>query len=216
MHTLTDPILIVLILTNLMILGTSRLASCIRLVSAQGILLGLLPLALHGGLTVRLAVLAAGSVAIKGLVFPWLLSRAQREAGVSREIEPWIGYTPSMLAGAGGLAGALWLSSRLPLPAGMPSTLALPVALFTILVGLFLILSRNTALSQVLGYLVLENGIYAVGVGLALDEHLLVELGVLLDALVAVFVMGIIIFHISREFDHIDVDRLSTLKDWEQ
>lgn len=216
MHPLTDPILVLLILTNLMLLGSSRLGACVRLVSIQGILLGLLPLVLGEAITLRLLVLAAGSIAIKGLVFPWLLSRAQREAGVRREIEPWIGFAPSLLAGVGGLAGALWLSSRLPLPPGINPTLALPVALFMILTGLFVIIGRNKALSQVLGYLVLENGIYAFGVGLALQEHLLVELGVLLDALVAVFVMGIMIFHISREFDHIDVDRLSTLKDWEQ
>ena len=89
----------------------------------------------------------------------------------------------------------------------------LPVALATILTGLLLIVSRRTALSQVIGYLVLENGILAFGAGLALEEPLIVELGVLLDVFVAVFVMGIAIFHISREFDHIDVDQLTLLKD---
>jgi len=68
--------------------------------------------------------------------------------------------------------------------------------------------------SQVLGFLVMENGIYVFGVGVVKEISLLVELGVLLDVFVAVFVMGITIFHISREFDHIDTDRLSTLKDW--
>jgi hydrogenase-4 component E len=67
--------------------------------------------------------------------------------------------------------------------------------------------------SQVLGFLVLENGIFTFGVGLVQELSLLVELGVLLDVFVAVFVMGIMIFHISREFDHLDADRLSTLKD---
>ena len=59
----------------------------------------------------------------------------------------------------------------------------------------------------------MENGIYTFGVGLVSEGSLLVELGVLLDIFVAVFVMGIIIFHISREFDHLDTDRLSSLKD---
>lgn len=216
MNPLTDPILVVLILTNLTLLGSSRFASCIRLVAAQGVLLGLLPLVLGERLNARLAALALGGMLIKGLLFPALLARAQRDAGVSRELDPRIGNTASMLAGIGGLVGSLWLASRLPLPPHTATTLALPTALFTIFVGLFLIVGRTKALSQVIGYLVLENGIYAFGIGLALHEHLLVELGVLLDALVAVFVMGIIIFHISREFDHIDVDRLSTLKDWKE
>ena len=87
------------------------------------------------------------------------------------------------------------------------------MALFSIFAGLFLIISRKRAVSQVLGFLVLENGIYTFGVGVAARTPLLVEAGVLLDVFVAVFVMGITIFHISREFDHIEIDRLSTLKD---
>jgi hydrogenase-4 component E len=59
----------------------------------------------------------------------------------------------------------------------------------------------------------MENGIYAFGVALLLDQPVLVELGILLDVFVAVFVMGIAIFHISREFDHIDTRRLSSLAD---
>ena len=81
------------------------------------------------------------------------------------------------------------------------------------LVGLFVIISRKKALTQVLGYLVLENGIYAFGVGIAQSAPLIVELGVLLDVFVAVFVMGITIFHINRQFDHIDTDRMAFLRD---
>jgi hydrogenase-4 component E len=214
MKALTDPVLVILLLTNLMILGSSSLSACIRLVAVQGVVLGLLPLVIEGAATPRLLVLAGGSMVLKGFVFPWLLSRALREAAVRREVEPVVGYTTSLIIGVAALCVALWLSSRLPLPPGLGASQALPLALFMIQVGLFLIVSRNKALLQVLGYLVLENGIYAFGVGLALREHLLVELGVLLDVFVAVFVMGIIIFHISREFDHIDVDQLSKLKDW--
>jgi hydrogenase-4 component E len=66
-----------------------------------------------------------------------------------------------------------------------------------------------------LGYLVMENGIYLFGVSLVPEQPMTVELGVLLDVFVGVFIMGIMIFHINREFDHIDVGRLSTLKDSE-
>jgi hydrogenase-4 component E len=92
-------------------------------------------------------------------------------------------------------------------------SLLVPVALSTILIGLFLIVSRKKALSQVLGYLVFENGIFTFGVGAAYEAPVLVEMGVLLDVFVAVFVMGIAIFHISREFDSIDTTRLETLRD---
>ena len=78
-----------------------------------------------------------------------------------------------------------------------------------------MIVSRRTALSQVLGYLVLENGIFLSGIALIHDEPVLIEMGVLLDVFVAVFIMGIMIFHIQREFDHIETDQLSALKDVE-
>ena len=99
------------------------------------------------------------------------------------------------------------------MPENIASPWLVPVAFFSIFAGLFLIVSRKRAVNQVLGFLVLENGIYTFGVGVAARTPLLVEVGVLLDVFVAVFVMGITIFHINREFDHIDTDRLSTLKD---
>jgi hydrogenase-4 component E len=152
------------------------------------------------------------------VVFPRLLYRAEQTAGVKHEFQPLIGYSLSILLGVMLLALSLWVGSSLHLPgyaAGqeMTSKLVVPVALFTIMTGLLLIITRNKALTQVLGYLVLENGIYIVGVSLVREQPLLVEMGILLDVFVAVFVMGIMIFHISREFDHMDVDQLSVLKD---
>jgi hydrogenase-4 component E len=108
---------------------------------------------------------------------------------------------------------SIWMSSRLPLPSSQAGSLVVPVAFFSVFAGLLLVVSRKTALSQVLGYLVLESGVYTFGIALAYEQQLMVELGILLDLLVGVFVMGIIIFHISREFDHIEVDRLATLRD---
>ncbi len=208
-----DTVLVFLALTGVLLLGSSRLTRCIRIVACQGILLGGVTLVTHE-MSVRVVTLAALIVTLKGAVFPWLLSRVLRGADIRREIEPLVGYIVSMLAGALGLALSFWLSARLPLPTAPVSTLIVPVALFLTLVGLFLIVTRRTALMQVLAYLVLENGIYTFGVGVVHGTPLVVELGVLLDVFVAVFVMGIAIFHINREFDHIDANQLTALRDW--
>ncbi|HLJ10937.1 MAG TPA: NADH-quinone oxidoreductase subunit K [Planctomycetaceae bacterium] len=218
MASLIQFILIFVVLTNLTLLGSSRRSSCIRLVAAQGILLGLLPLVLpEEGLTTSALVLALASIVLKGVVFPRLLLRAERTAGVKREFQPIIGYSASILLGILFLAFSMWLGTRLELPLPLRSLigakLAVPVSLFSILIGLLLIISRNKALTQVLGYLVMENGIYIFGVSLVREQPWLVETGILLDIFVAVFVMGIAIFHISREFDHMDVDQLTVLKD---
>lgn len=207
--------LVFLVLTNLLLLGSSRLGACIRIVAAQGIALGLLALsAADPDRFTPALVLAAGSILLKGIVFPWLLSRAIREARVRREVRPFIGYTAAIPLGILLLLGAFGLDSRLGLPRSGYPPLAVPAALFTVFIGLFLIVSRKQALSQVLGYLVMENGIFAFGLIHAREEGFLIGLGILLDVFVAVFVMGIAIFHINREFDHIDTERLSNLKDW--
>lgn len=210
-----STLLVALVLVDFLLLGSSRLSSCIRQVAFQGVLLGLLVVAEHGPWASpwRVWVLALGSTAVKAVVFPYLLRRALRTAQVRRELVPFVGFTASILLGVLGLSFALWLGARLPLPDRVASSLLVPVALFTMLVGLFLIVSRRTALSQVLGYLVLENGIFAFGLALTDNAPLSVEIGVLLDVFVAVFVMGIAIHHISREFDDIDTERLTALKD---
>jgi hydrogenase-4 component E len=214
MHHGLDIVLLLAVLTSLGTLGSSRLKTCIRLVAVQGFVIGLLPVlmtplthSLHG------VLYAVVSVASRGVLFPWLLFRAQRQANVRREIEPYVGYGASLGFGTAFLVFSGWLSSRLPLPDPLHSPLALPIAFFLGLTGLFLTISRKKAITQVLGYLVLENGIFAFGVMFVRHQPLLVELGVLLDIFAAVFVMGIAIFHISREFDHIDADRLASLKD---
>jgi hydrogenase-4 component E len=210
-----DTVLILLILTNLQALGSSRLESIIRAVAFQGILLAALMLLVHHDARIPGVWLpAAGSLVLKGIAFPWLLFRALRTAGVPRAVQPYVGSSAALLLGVVALAVSLWMGSRFPLPRPALSALMLSVAYFSILAGFLLIVSRRQALTQVLGYLVLENGIYVFGLAIAQENPLLFELGVLLDVFVAVFVMGITIFHISREFDHIDTEQLSTLRDW--
>ena len=107
---------------------------------------------------------------------------------------------------------ALRIGSRLPHPESGFSTMSVPVGFFTLFVGLFLIISRRKALTQVLGYLVLENGAYVLGLAMVAEIPVLVEAGVLLDAFVAVFVMQIAIHQITAEFRSTDVDKLTALK----
>ncbi|MGE5179601.1 MAG: hydrogenase [Bacteroidota bacterium] len=214
MRLLLDTIMVLLVFTNLRLLGLSRLHASIRTVAAQGVLLGVTALLANAGhLTPRFLLIGLVGIALKGVVFPWLLFRALRGAKIRREVEPFIGYIPSVLAGVGAFLVSLWVAARLPLPAPAASDLLVPTSLSILFVGLFLVVSRKKAVSQALGYLVFENGVYAFGVGIAYQAPVLVEMGVLLDVFVAVFVMGITVFHISREFDSIDTTRLAALKE---
>jgi hydrogenase-4 component E len=207
----TDIILVSLILTTFWLLGSSRLASCIRVCAVQGVATGLLG-AISDGLTIRVAATSLAIIVLKGLVFPRLLSRALRESNTSHEVQPFVGYVASLLVGMVILGFSFWVDSRLPSLVHVASRLVVPVAFALLIAGLFLIVARKTAVNQVIGYLVMENGIYTFGFGAVREIPALVELGVLMDAFVAVFVMGIAIYRINRRFDHIDSDQLTLLK----
>ena len=214
MNQLINSILVFLVLTGFMLLSSSRLSACIRAIAIQGVLLGVLAISMQAGqLSMAGVLLPLSSAVVKGFVLPWLLFRAMREADTVREVEPLISYNLSIIAGAAALGVSLWLGHRLQLSSQPRSSLLAPAAFFTSLVGMIVIASRRKALTQVLGYLALENGVYAFGAAVALRLPILVELGILLDVFVGVFVMGIAIFHISRAFDHIDMDKLQALAD---
>jgi len=217
MHAWLELTVVLLILANFRMLGTSRVNVCIQVVAGQALLLAVAALLANlGNLTPQLLIMVAVSTVLKAGVMPAMLRRAVRESGASREVEPFIGFTTSLLAGAALLGLCFYLAAaldRATLTTMPGSGLLIPVAMFTIITGLLVIVSRRKAVTQVAGYLTMENGIYAFGMAFAIREPLLVAMGVLLDVFAAVFVMGIAIYHISREFDHMDTDRLAELKD---
>lgn len=214
MSTWMDITTVLVILLNLRLLVTSRLGACIQTVALQAVFLGLIALLQHASnLGVELIVIVLLSVAIKAGLLPWLLFRSLRQCNTSREVVPFVGFSLSGLIGLVLLAVCFRMADRLVVSLDRSQSLLIATGLFTIVTGLFLIVSRKKAITQVLGYLVMENGIWAFGTAFALQEPMLVEMGVLLDVLVGVFVMGITINQISREFDHIDTDQLSSLRD---
>jgi hydrogenase-4 component E len=216
MDILSEALLVFLVLTNMLLLGSSRIGVFIRVVALQGVVLALLFVIGHGGeRSPALYLMAGAMLLIKGGIFPRILLRAVRETGSRREIEPFVGFNLSLLVGIAVWGLSIWLGQRLTLPTHGFSDLLVPVALFTTFVGLFLIISRKNAITQVLGYLVLENGIYVFGVALEGAQPLMVELGILLDIFAAVFIMVITLFQINREIGeiHMDTSKLAALKD---
>ncbi len=212
MRDAAQIVLLLVVLSDLAILGTSRLSSCIRGLAAQGVLLGLLPVLVAPQLSVHAVSLALGTMIVKAVVLPWFLAWAIREAAVRREIEPIVGFIASQLLGVLAVGLAFAIAFRLPLPA-LHQPLLVPVSLATLMIGFIVLTTRRKALVQVVGYLILENGIYLFGLTQTESVPFLIELGVLLDVFVGVFIMGIVVFHINREFDSLDATRLTELTD---
>jgi hydrogenase-4 component E len=206
-----DSILIVLLLTNFFILGTANLRASIRVVALQGVLLSLLPLFVESQATVRLLLLVSFTAGIKGALIPALLLKAIRDVHIRHEVEPYLGVIPSLFLCAIGTGMALLFGDRLPLAPEHRNALFVPAAMATILAGFLVLTTRRKAISQVTGYLMLDNGIYVFG--LLLYQAMAVEVGVLLDLVVGIFVMGIVLNHIQREFSSLDTERLSRLRE---
>jgi hydrogenase-4 component E len=213
MGNIVDPLLVLVLLLNFFVLGTSRMRSIINGSGAQGVILGAVALFAHGEFGLQPILVAGGAVVLKGVVIPWMLLRALRDVVIHREVEPLIGFVPSLLTGAFGTALAILFAHTLPLAPQHVGTLLVPTALSTVLAGFILLTTRKKAITQVVGYLILENGVFIMGLTLLDAMPFLVEMGVLLDLLVGIFVMGIIINHIQREFSSVDTTNLSQLKE---
>ena len=205
--------LVLVLLLNFIALGSSRLRAVIYAIAYQGMLLGFLPLFVHKDVGIRVALLVVAIVAVKGMIIPRMLIYAMREVVVRREVEPFVGFTLSLLLGAVGTGMALLFARTLPLDPEHTNSLIVPASVATFLTGFLVLTTRKKAISQAVGYLILENGIFLFGLLLVEAMPFLVEVGVLLDLSVGVFVMGIIIHQISREFSSQSTEHLSALKE---
>ncbi len=161
----------------------------------------------------ELYFVAAFFFALKVLVLPIYLQRLQQRVGAEGEIQPYINVATSLI-----LAGLLVLlayavTRSLVLVSTLPTAGGLPLAMGLIFVGLLLVVTRKKALTQIVGFLVMENGIALLAALGTFGVPLIIELGVFLDVLMGFLVMQVFVYHIYGTFDSIDVNQLSELKD---
>lgn len=219
MTFISEILLALFLLAALRLAGASRLKHCIAVTACQGTVTALYPLFVHNWAEVshdtnmQMILLALLTLGVKGFLLPALLVRAMHTAQVKRELEPLVSYPVSILLVVLFACGAFTLCVKYPVAPAGTSVLAAPSALIAIFTGLFIIVARKKAITQSIGFLFFENGITLFGACMKLEYGFLVEFGILLDVFVLVFVMGIAVFHISREFEHIDADRLHLLGD---
>ena len=119
----------------------------------------------------------------------------------------------SLLAGLGLIVGATFASHKFNLPASSTSALLLPTAIAVLVAGMFLLIARRNAIAMVLGYIMMENGIYLVGTTFSVQALHIVEFGILLDVLAGVMIMAIILQNIKQALDDVDTALLRTLKE---
>jgi hydrogenase-4 component E len=213
MNEVYNALFVVILALNLFALGNSRLHSVIRIVGAQGIILGVLPLFIEPRIDFPVILSAVAAISLKGIVIPAIMLKALRDVKIKREIEPLIGLLPSTILGALVTALVFIVYGYAAKTGGSSVSFIIPTSITTILVGFILLTTRFKAISQVLGYLVLENGIYIFSLLLIEAIPIVVEMGMLLDLFVSVFIVSIITNHINQAFSSLDTRKLSSLKE---
>ncbi|MBK5275730.1 MAG: hydrogenase [Desulfuromonadales bacterium] len=214
MNSAADQLLVFVLLINILILGTRRTKIAIRAIATQGIVLGLLPLLTHSFQS-HILIITIFVLLAKGVLIPWLLLGALKKIESNEDLQPFFGYSGNIMSGAVTTVLAFVFAAKLPLAAMHQGSLIVPAALATILAGFIALASRRKAINQVLGYLLLENGIFIFGLLLTEAMPLMVEAGALLDLIAGIFVMGLIIKQINREFASIDTSRMTALREVE-
>ena len=196
-----------------LMVAQKALFTAIRLYAVQSLLLGAVALAM--GLGERhhdLFVTAALTVCLKGFLIPWFLMRVIDRAGIHREIEPFLNTPSSLLVCLGLTVAGYRVSTGLPEGAEGVTHQVIGAGLSILLIGLFLMVTRNKAVSQILALLTVENAIFLVALGVSSSMPPVVELGISFDVILAVLILGILVRRIVDRFESMDVSRLSNLK----
>ena len=202
------------LLTGVLTLWRRDLRAMVRLLATQGVLLALLA-ALLGVRenSMELYSAAVGVFVLKAIVLPGVVRRVLRDSDQAREAEPLVNVTTSLLAAA--LLTSLAYGISLPLVALAPSptTRALPVGIAVVLLGFFVLVTRRRALSQVIGFLLLDNGITTAAFLAAGGVPLVVELGVSLDVFLVVLVLQVLTARMRLTHGSADLDEMTELHD---
>jgi len=215
MITLMAALVLVL---QIMMVGQRWLVTNIRAFAVQSLLLaGISSTIAYFNHAPHLYIAAFLTLALKAVLLPLLLERMVKKIDIGQEIAPLINVPLSLLV-SGGLTTvgyAVAESFHRPEEATSPASLGhntLAVAISLFLIGFYMMISRRKAFMQVLALLCLENGLFLAAISLTYGMPLIVELGIFFDLLVAVMVLGILVYRIQETFDSMDVSRLSRLR----
>lgn len=208
-----DTILSLALLSILFTFGSSRLPVLIKVLAFQGVVVCIVPLFIGRDMSTGSIAFTLLTMVIRSLVIPGCIYLAIKKVAINREVEPIVGYHASILAGLLLIVGATFAGHGFDMPTSDISVLLLPTAISLLGAGMFLLMARRNAIAMVLGYIMMENGIYLVGSTFSQRARHIVEFGILLDVLAGVMIMAVILQNIEKTFEDVDTARLRTLKE---
>lgn len=207
-----DFISVGILLTAVAMNAVKRLESCVKIYTLNSWLLSSLIsiVALMVG-EPHLYAASAATLLGKGILIPTFLRRVVRQMKVTHDVEPYINNALS-LAISGILVAVVYASLRQGIFVSGFSKNVLQISIAVILIGLFVMITRRKAITQVIGLLFMENGLFLAGFSLTYGMPIIIELGVLFDMLMGVIILGIFAVQIKRTFASSNLDNLTILK----
>lgn len=209
---MTNVLLIVFMISLLYLSIAHQLLTYIKILSFQGLLLfGIAFIELNQINALNLAFVLLETVAFKTIVIPYFLNYIIKRNQITRDAEPFIPNFISLIIITSIIIGMFILSSSID--DSKISKIYFVVALSTLFTGLFIIITRKKIITHVMGYLVIENGVFILSLAVGNEMPMLVNLGILLDIFASIFILGLFVNKIGDILKDVDVDQLKNLKD---
>lgn len=204
----------VLLLTSFAMLSQRRILSLVNLYAWQGAVLSVSTAAVaYTSGQHHLYVSAALSLILKVLLLPWILHRLIRRLNVRWDTEPLLNIPTTMLVGILLVVFAFGLSQPITQLSTSIARSTLGIAMAVVMLSFLMMITRRKAISQVIGFLAMENGLFFAAMSATHGMPMIVELGVALDVLVGTLILGVFFFQIREQFDSLDLQHLEKLKE---
>jgi hydrogenase-4 component E len=203
-----------ILLTAFLIVASNRMHPMVNMYALQSLALGLLAAAVaYFTGSVQIYIVAFLTIAIKAFIIPRILTYIMETIKIEKEIEILLSIPTSLLM-SGGLAILAYFITEPVISYGTAITRnCLAISLAVVLIGFFIMISRRKAITQIMGLLVMENGLFLAAISLTYGMPMIVEMGIFFDILVGVLIMGIFVFRINRTFETMDTGILRRLRD---
>src|SRR5439155_3227215 len=198
---------------SFLLLIRNSLSAQVRMFAVQsGVLTALAAVVAYFGGSRELFGVAVVFALVKVIIIPRVLNRAVTKIGMQRAVAPYLGTSATLAICAGLVVVAFYVMAPVTASNRLPTADGVPLAFAGVLIGLFMTVNRRRALTQILGFLMLENSIFMIALLATYGVPLIVEIGVFLDVLVAVLILEIFVYRIKENFDSIDVKQMEALK----
>ncbi len=203
-----------ILLTSFAMLAQRRMHSLLVIFAWQGFFLSLsAALVAHAADIRHLYVSALLTLALKVIALPYILYSLVKRLNIFRDVEPLVNIHATMLVGIALVIFSYHLTAPVREMSLLFTRTTLAAALSTVLLGFLMMITRKKAVTQIIGFLAMENGLFFAATSATYGMPLVVELGVALDILIAALIFGVFVFQIRTSFDSLDLRDMEKLKE---